>query len=223
MSGVDNQLPVHPARPHHRYTEDGRRMREVLSYSRRGGRFTPTQQESWDAHHHEWVVPDEAVDDERLPVGRRLRSRGADHRGDRLRRRGGDGGAGGGPTGVRRRGAGGLAARGRAHAGPARRGGREQRAAALGRRDVVPRAPLRPRRRGRAVDVLPRPVAQEEAPQAAPGHALVRARWPPRGSRWAAGGGWPPTGRRTPSRCSRCWTPSRCSRAAWWSGGPTVR
>jgi tRNA (guanine-N7-)-methyltransferase len=58
------QLPA--ARPHHRYTEDGRRMREVLSYSRRGGRFTPTQQESWDAHHHDWVVPDEAVDDERF-------------------------------------------------------------------------------------------------------------------------------------------------------------
>ena len=38
-------------------------MREVLTYSRRGGRFTPSQQESWDAHHHEWVVPDEAVDD----------------------------------------------------------------------------------------------------------------------------------------------------------------
>jgi tRNA (guanine-N7-)-methyltransferase len=38
-------------------------MREVLSYSRRGGRFTPTQQESWDAHHRDWVVPDEAVDD----------------------------------------------------------------------------------------------------------------------------------------------------------------
>jgi tRNA (guanine-N7-)-methyltransferase len=38
-------------------------MREVLSYSRRGGRFTPSQQESWDAHHRSWVVPDAAVDD----------------------------------------------------------------------------------------------------------------------------------------------------------------
>jgi tRNA (guanine-N7-)-methyltransferase len=38
-------------------------MREVLSYSRRGGRFTPSQQEAWDAHHLDWVVPDEAVDD----------------------------------------------------------------------------------------------------------------------------------------------------------------
>jgi tRNA (guanine-N7-)-methyltransferase len=38
-------------------------MREVLSYSRRGGRFTPSQQESWDAHHRDWVIPDAAVDD----------------------------------------------------------------------------------------------------------------------------------------------------------------
>jgi tRNA (guanine-N7-)-methyltransferase len=38
-------------------------MREVLTYSRRGSRFTPSQQESWDAHHESWVIPDEAVDD----------------------------------------------------------------------------------------------------------------------------------------------------------------
>lgn len=37
-------------------------MREVLSYARRGSRFTPSQQESWDAHHLKWVIPDEAVD-----------------------------------------------------------------------------------------------------------------------------------------------------------------
>jgi tRNA (guanine-N7-)-methyltransferase len=61
MAPVDNALPA--ARPRQLYTEDGHRMREVLSYSRRGGRFTPSQQESWDAHHQDWVVPDEAVDD----------------------------------------------------------------------------------------------------------------------------------------------------------------
>ena len=38
-------------------------MREVLSYSRRGSRFTPRQQEAWDAHHEAWVIPEEAVDD----------------------------------------------------------------------------------------------------------------------------------------------------------------
>jgi tRNA (guanine-N7-)-methyltransferase len=34
----------------------------VLSYSRRGNRFTPAQQEAWDAHHAAWVIPDEEVD-----------------------------------------------------------------------------------------------------------------------------------------------------------------
>ncbi len=54
--------PAQPARPHLTLTEDGRRMREVLSYSRRGSRFTPRQQAAWSAHHEEWVIPDEAVD-----------------------------------------------------------------------------------------------------------------------------------------------------------------
>lgn len=38
-------------------------MREVLSYSRRGSRFTEKQAEAWEAHHQAWVVPDEAVED----------------------------------------------------------------------------------------------------------------------------------------------------------------
>lgn len=37
-------------------------MREVLTYSRRGSRFTPRQAEAWAAHQAEWVIPDEAVD-----------------------------------------------------------------------------------------------------------------------------------------------------------------
>ena len=53
---------VRPARPHHKLTADGRRMREVLTYSRRGNRFTPRQAESWAAHHAVWVIPEEAVD-----------------------------------------------------------------------------------------------------------------------------------------------------------------
>jgi tRNA (guanine-N7-)-methyltransferase len=57
------QGPTPPARPHHRFTEDGRRIREVLSYSRRGNRFTRQQQEAWDAHHEQWVIPDGVVDD----------------------------------------------------------------------------------------------------------------------------------------------------------------
>jgi tRNA (guanine-N7-)-methyltransferase len=53
---------VRPSRPHHKLTADGRRMREVLTYSRRGSRFSPRQQEAWDAHADRWVIPDEAVD-----------------------------------------------------------------------------------------------------------------------------------------------------------------
>ncbi|NHC25448.1 tRNA (guanosine(46)-N7)-methyltransferase TrmB [Nocardioides sp. IC4_145] len=56
------ERPVTPARPHHKLTEDGRRVREVLSYSRRGSRFTPRQAEAWAAHQERWVIPDEAVD-----------------------------------------------------------------------------------------------------------------------------------------------------------------
>lgn len=51
-----------PPRPHHKLTDDGRRMREVLTYSRRGSRFTPKQAEGWAAHQADWVIPDEAVD-----------------------------------------------------------------------------------------------------------------------------------------------------------------
>ena len=54
---------VTPARPHHKLTEDGRRMREVLTYSRRGSRFTPVQAAAWEAHQEQWVIPDEAVDE----------------------------------------------------------------------------------------------------------------------------------------------------------------
>jgi tRNA (guanine-N7-)-methyltransferase len=57
---VSEQLP--PARPHLKFTDEGRRMREVLSYSRRGSRFTPRQQLAWDAYAERYVIPDEAVD-----------------------------------------------------------------------------------------------------------------------------------------------------------------
>ncbi|WP_460835625.1 tRNA (guanosine(46)-N7)-methyltransferase TrmB [Nocardioides hungaricus] len=54
---------VRAARPHHRLTEDGRRMREVLTYSRRGSRFTPRQAAAWEAYAEQWWLPDEAVDE----------------------------------------------------------------------------------------------------------------------------------------------------------------
>ncbi|WP_067440762.1 tRNA (guanosine(46)-N7)-methyltransferase TrmB [Nocardioides jensenii] len=51
-----------PARPHHKLTEDGRRVREVLTYSRRGSRFTPKQQQAWDAYAERYVIAEESVD-----------------------------------------------------------------------------------------------------------------------------------------------------------------
>jgi tRNA (guanine-N7-)-methyltransferase len=54
---------VRPARPHQKLTPDGRRMREVLTYSRRGARFTPSRQVAWDAYHERFWIPDDAVDD----------------------------------------------------------------------------------------------------------------------------------------------------------------
>ena len=57
---MTGRLP--PARPHQSWNEDGRRVREVLTYSRRGSRFTPKQQAGWDRWAADWVIPDEAVD-----------------------------------------------------------------------------------------------------------------------------------------------------------------
>ncbi|MEJ7775522.1 MAG: tRNA (guanine-N7)-methyltransferase [Nocardioidaceae bacterium] len=47
----------------HRLTEDGRRMREVVTYARRGSRFTPAQAAAWAQHRERLVVPDEALDE----------------------------------------------------------------------------------------------------------------------------------------------------------------
>ncbi|MCR1784185.1 tRNA (guanosine(46)-N7)-methyltransferase TrmB [Nocardioides carbamazepini] len=38
-------------------------MREVLTYTRRGSRFSPRQQAAWDTYADRWVIPEEAVDD----------------------------------------------------------------------------------------------------------------------------------------------------------------
>lgn len=45
-------------------------MREVLSYSRRGSRFTPTQARAWADHHEQWVIPDQAVDEPGFDLAR---------------------------------------------------------------------------------------------------------------------------------------------------------
>jgi tRNA (guanine-N7-)-methyltransferase len=52
---------VDPARPGVRLTDDGRPLREVVSYTRRGGRFSPAQQAAWEAHAEAWVVAESEV------------------------------------------------------------------------------------------------------------------------------------------------------------------
>ncbi len=54
---------VRPARPHHKLTDDGRRVREVLTYARRGSRLTsPRQERGWEQYAEQWLIPDEAVE-----------------------------------------------------------------------------------------------------------------------------------------------------------------
>ena len=62
---MSDALP--PARPHLRFTDDGRRVREVLSYSRRGNRLHPVgSRRPGTRTTRSWVIPDDAVDDARL-------------------------------------------------------------------------------------------------------------------------------------------------------------
>jgi tRNA (guanine-N7-)-methyltransferase len=53
---------VRPARPHTGLTADGRRLREVLTYSRRGSRLSDAQARVWQRRSGQWWIPDEAVD-----------------------------------------------------------------------------------------------------------------------------------------------------------------
>ena len=54
---------VRPARPHTGLTADGRRIRQVLTYTRRGSRMGPRQADAWARHREAWWIPDDAVDD----------------------------------------------------------------------------------------------------------------------------------------------------------------
>jgi len=56
------QEGVRPARPHTGVTRDGRRIREVLTYSRRGSRLSDAQAVAWERRASSWWIPDEAVD-----------------------------------------------------------------------------------------------------------------------------------------------------------------
>ncbi len=51
------------ARPHTGRTGEGRRIREVLSYARRGSRLTDAQAAAWRRLAGRWWIPEHAVDD----------------------------------------------------------------------------------------------------------------------------------------------------------------
>ena len=59
---------VRPARPHTGLTPEGNRVREVLSYSRRGSRMGPRMTQAWERHRDAWWIPDEVVDDPALEL-----------------------------------------------------------------------------------------------------------------------------------------------------------
>lgn len=59
---TEETRPIRRPRPGQRYAEDGRRLREVLSYAPRSSRFSSRQARAWEEHHDDWVVPDEAVE-----------------------------------------------------------------------------------------------------------------------------------------------------------------
>jgi tRNA (guanine-N7-)-methyltransferase len=56
-------IGVRAARPHTGVTADGRRVREVLTYSRRGSRMGERQSAAWESYHERWWIPDAAVDE----------------------------------------------------------------------------------------------------------------------------------------------------------------
>jgi tRNA (guanine-N7-)-methyltransferase len=59
-----------PARPHTAHTADGRRLSEVLSYTRRGNRLSDRQAVAWTRHHAQWFIPEEAADADDFDIAR---------------------------------------------------------------------------------------------------------------------------------------------------------
>ena len=189
-----------------------------------GSRLTPTQQAAWDRRADRWLIPEAAVDDGRSTRRAVLRP-GAPLVVEI--------GSGNGESVAAM-----AAARPRTTCWPSRSGGPGSRARSsaleqAGRRRTS--GCWRSTRSGAmehlfapgaargAVDVLPRPVAQEAAPQAPAGHAGVRGWSPTRGSRRGRVAARDRLARLRRADRARCSTPSRCSRAAATDGGRSGR
>ena len=223
----DEQAGGTPARPHQKLTADGRRMREVLSYSRRGSRFTPLQAAAWEAHHERWVIPDEAVDEADFTLDSWF-GRGPEDRDGLIVEIGSGVGEATAALAATRPSYDVLALEvwkpGAAAtlALLAEAGADNVRICSVDAVWAVEHL-VAPGEHHRAVDVLPRPVAQDASPQAAAGVARLRGAGSESAPSRAVSGGLRRTGRATPSRCSRCWAPSRRSRAGSSSGGTSAR
>ena len=204
---------VRPARPHHKLTEDGRRMREVLTYSRRGSRFTPRQQAALGRAPRGVGDPRRGRRRARLPAGGVVRSRGAAGRRDRLGRRRGDRRRS--PPPARRttcwRWRSGARASPTRWAGWPRPGPTNVRFCCASTR-CGRSSTWSSRGAGRAVDVLPRPVAQDSGTTSAGWStpAFARAGRLPAGARRRVAAGHR-LGRLRRADGARCSTPSRCS------------
>ncbi|MGH3510092.1 MAG: tRNA (guanine(46)-N(7))-methyltransferase TrmB [Nocardioidaceae bacterium] len=60
------------ARPHTMFTPQGRRIRDVVSYARRGSRMTDERRSVWSRNADRWWIPDAAVDDKRFELPARF-------------------------------------------------------------------------------------------------------------------------------------------------------
>ena len=175
------------------------------------------------AHADDWVIPDEAVDDPGFDLAGWF-GRAAPlvvEIGSGVGR--GTGALAGARARPRRAGPRGVAARGRrALGGSTRPAPTNVRLLSV---DAVwaMRAPVRARVDAGALDVLPRPVAQDAAPQAAAGAAGVRRAAATRLRDRAPVAAGHRLGATTPSRCAPCSTPSRCWPGAWSSAGRSAR
>lgn len=58
---TEQTSPGRAPRPGQRYSEDGRRLREVHTYAQRGSRFSSRQARAWQAYADDWVIPERAV------------------------------------------------------------------------------------------------------------------------------------------------------------------
>src|SRR4051812_21077455 len=69
-AAVQDQAGTRPARPHTGVTEDGRRLREVLTYTRRGSRLSAQESAAWARRAQAWWIPEQVADETPFDLAR---------------------------------------------------------------------------------------------------------------------------------------------------------